>query len=68
VLRRPGFNGLSMTWKRRSPTPMRKNSIGKRALGNLDCFHYAYEKVADGPLLTLDQKLRETDMKPCRDD
>ncbi len=47
---------------------MRKNSIGKRALGNLDCFHYAYEKVADGPLLTLDQKLRETDMKPCRDD
>ena len=40
-----------------------KHGIGKRALSNFDCFHYAYAKTADQPLLTLDQKLRETDVR-----
>ncbi|MBZ9709844.1 type II toxin-antitoxin system VapC family toxin [Mesorhizobium sp. ESP7-2] len=40
-----------------------KHGIGKRALSNFDCFHYAYAKVADVPLLSLDRKLRETDVK-----
>lgn len=40
-----------------------KHGIGKRSLSNFDCFHYAYAKVADVALLTLDQKLRETDIK-----
>jgi ribonuclease VapC len=39
-----------------------KHGIGKRSLSNLDCFHYAYAKVAKEPLLTFDQKLRETDV------
>nr|WP_278116342.1 type II toxin-antitoxin system VapC family toxin [Mesorhizobium sp. WSM4875]WIE94753.1 type II toxin-antitoxin system VapC family toxin [Mesorhizobium sp. WSM4875] len=39
-----------------------KHGIGKRSLSNFDCFHYAYAKVADVPLLSLDQKLRETDI------
>jgi ribonuclease VapC len=36
--------------------------IGKRALSNFDCFHYAYAKAAGSPLLTLDQLLRNTDV------
>ncbi|BCH19880.1 hypothetical protein [Mesorhizobium sp. L-2-11] len=40
-----------------------KHGIGKRSLNNFDCFHYVYTKVADVTLLTLDQKLRETDIK-----
>jgi ribonuclease VapC len=40
-----------------------KHDIGKRSLSNFDCFHYAYAKVADVPLLSLDRKLRETDIK-----
>lgn len=40
-----------------------KHGIGKRSLSNFDCFHYAYAKVSDSPLLTLDRKLRETDIK-----
>jgi len=39
-----------------------KHGVGKRALSNLDCFHYAYAKVLRQPLLTLDQRLRETDI------
>jgi ribonuclease VapC len=39
------------------------HGIGKRSLSNFDCFHYAYAKVADVPLLSLDRKLRETDIK-----
>ena len=40
-----------------------KHGLGKRALTNLDCFHYAYAKAADTPLLTLDRLLRATDAK-----
>ena len=39
-----------------------KHGIGRRALSNFDCFHYAYAKVAGEPLLTLDQLLRQTDV------
>ncbi len=38
-----------------------KHGIGKRSLSNFDCFHYAYAKATGDPLLTFDQKLRETD-------
>ncbi|MGD0635839.1 MAG: type II toxin-antitoxin system VapC family toxin [Beijerinckiaceae bacterium] len=34
--------------------------IGKRALSNFDCFHYAYAKAAGCSLLTFDKLLRET--------
>ena len=37
--------------------------IGKRALSNFDCFHYAYAKAAGSSLLTLDKLLRETDVE-----
>ena len=33
------------------------------ALSNFDCFHYAYAKAADEPMLTLDKLLRATDLK-----
>ena len=39
-----------------------KHGVGKRALSSLDCFHYAYAKAFDRPLLTLDGKLRRTDV------
>ena len=38
------------------------HGIGKRALSNFDCFHYAHAKVAGEPLLTLDGLLRQTDV------
>lgn len=38
-----------------------KHGIGKRALSNFDCFHYAYARAAEAPLLTLDRLLRRTD-------
>lgn len=38
-----------------------KHGIGKRALSNFDCFHYAYARAAQAPLLTLDRLLRKTD-------
>jgi ribonuclease VapC len=38
-----------------------KHGIGRRALSNFDCFHYAYAKASGAPLLTLDQRLRQTD-------
>ncbi|OYW45840.1 MAG: PIN domain-containing protein [Sphingomonadales bacterium 32-68-7] len=37
------------------------HGIGRRALSNFDCFHYAYAKIAGQPLLTLDRLLRQTD-------
>ncbi|MDZ4320552.1 MAG: type II toxin-antitoxin system VapC family toxin [Phenylobacterium sp.] len=40
-----------------------KHGIGKRALSNIDCFHYAHAKAAGAPLLTLDRLLRETDVE-----
>jgi ribonuclease VapC len=40
-----------------------KHGVGKRALSNFDCFHYAYAKSADTPILTLDRILRATDPK-----
>jgi ribonuclease VapC len=39
-----------------------KHGVGKRALSNLDCFHYAYAKATNEPLLTLDARLRATDV------
>lgn len=36
--------------------------IGRRALSNFDCFHYAYAKTCDASLLTLDQLLRQSDV------
>lgn len=38
-----------------------KHGLGRRALSNFDCFHYAHAKAAGVPLLTLDQLLRRTD-------
>ena len=39
-----------------------KHGIGKKGLINFDCFHYAYAKADSTSLLTLDKKLRETDV------
>ena len=39
-----------------------KHRVGKRALSNFDCFHYAYAKASDDTLLTLDRLLRATDV------
>ena len=39
-----------------------KYDVGKRALSNFDCFHYAYAKAAKDSLLTLDEALRATDI------
>jgi ribonuclease VapC len=36
--------------------------ISRRSLNAFDCFHYAYAKALKMQLLTLDQKLRETDL------
>jgi ribonuclease VapC len=38
-----------------------KHGLGKRALSNFDCFHYAYAKASGQSLLTLDRLLRATD-------
>jgi ribonuclease VapC len=38
-----------------------KHGIGRRYLSNFDCFHYAWAKVADQPMLTTDELLRATD-------
>jgi ribonuclease VapC len=38
-----------------------KHGLGKRALSNLDCFHYAYARAASAPILTMDRLLRATD-------
>jgi ribonuclease VapC len=43
------------------------HGIGKRALSNFDCFHYAYAKVAGQPLLTFDALLRQTDVDTLPD-
>ncbi len=40
-----------------------KHGVGKRALSNFDCFHYAYAKASDELLLTLDRLLRATDVE-----
>ncbi len=39
------------------------HGIGRRYLSNFDCFHYAWAKVADQPLLTMDELLRATDVQ-----
>lgn len=39
------------------------HGTGRRHLSNFDCFHYAYAKVAQSPLLTLDQLLQQTDVE-----
>ena len=39
-----------------------KHGLGRRALSNFDCFHCAYAKLTDEPLLTLDRCLRATDV------
>lgn len=38
------------------------HGIGKRALSNFDCFHYAWAKAMGVPLLTMDALLRKTDI------
>ena len=38
-----------------------RHGLGKRALSNFDCFHYAYARAAGAAILTLDRLLRETD-------
>jgi ribonuclease VapC len=40
-----------------------RHGLGKRALSNFDCFHYAYAKAAGCSLLTFDKLLRETDIE-----
>lgn len=40
-----------------------RHGIGKRALSNFDCFHYACAKSAGVPLLTLNSLLRATDVE-----
>lgn len=40
-----------------------RHGVGRRALSNFDCFHYAHAKAAGVPLLTLDRLLRETDVQ-----
>ncbi len=39
------------------------HGLGKRALSNFDCFHYAYAKAAGAPILTLDRMVRATDIE-----
>jgi ribonuclease VapC len=39
-----------------------RRGVSKRALSNLDSFHYAHAKAADEPPLTLDRCLRATDV------
>lgn len=38
-----------------------RQGIGRRALSNFDCFHYAHAMVAQQPLLTMDRLLCQTD-------
>ena len=38
-----------------------KHGIGRRALSNFDCFHYAHAKISGATLLTLDRLLQQTD-------
>jgi len=40
-----------------------QHGLGRRALSNFDCFHYAYAKATGDPLLTLDERLRATDVE-----
>ncbi len=40
-----------------------RHGVGKRALSNFDCFDYACAKAAGEPLLTLDSRLRATDVE-----
>lgn len=40
-----------------------RHGLGKRALSNFDCFHYAHARTAGVPMLTLDRLLRETDVE-----
>jgi ribonuclease VapC len=40
-----------------------RHGLGKRALSNFDCFHYAYAKATGTPILTLDRLLRATDVE-----
>ena len=39
------------------------HGLGKRALSNFDCFHYAHARAAGAPMLTLDRLLRQTDVE-----
>lgn len=39
------------------------HGIGRRALSNFDCFHYAHAKAEGTSLLTLDRLLRATDVE-----
>ncbi len=37
--------------------------VSRRALSNFDCFHYAHAKATGSSMLTLDKRLRETDLR-----
>lgn len=47
---------------RAAVTVAQDHGIGKKALSNFDCFHYATSKITGTPLLTLDRLLRKTVM------
>lgn len=40
-----------------------EHGVGRKALTSFDCFHYAYAKAARRPLMTLESRLRETDVE-----
>ena len=39
-----------------------RHGIGRRALSNFDCFHFAHANASGASLLTLDRLLRQTDL------
>ena len=39
------------------------HGLSRRALSNFDCFHYAYARLAGDSMLTLDERLRATDVE-----
>jgi ribonuclease VapC len=39
------------------------NGAGAGKLSGFDCFHYAWAKAGDGQMLTLDARLRATDLR-----
>ena len=37
--------------------------VSRRSLSNFDCFHYAHAKATGASMLTLDKRLRDTDLQ-----
>jgi len=50
-----------------APSAAGKYGLGKRALSNFNCFHFAYAKAAGLPVLTLDHLLGDTDLQTVAD-